>query len=66
MPCLSEIKIGNETTSIDPMLLFWRLVLITTQSDGKIEVFLKYELTTFPTDLFDDSCISRGKQRKKK
>ena len=35
MPCLREIEIGNETTSIDPMPLFQRLVLITTQSDGK-------------------------------
>ena len=41
------------------MLLFQRLVLITTQSDGKIEDFLKYELTTFPTALFDDSCMMR-------
>ena len=57
MPCLSEIKIGNETTSINPMLLFQRLVFISTQSDEKIEDILRYELSTFPTSLFDDSCM---------
>ena len=39
MHCLSEMQIGNETTRIDPMLLFQRLVLITTQSDGKSKTF---------------------------
>ena len=57
MPCLGIIKIGNEITSIDPMLLFQRLMLILAQSDKEnMEDILKYELFTIPTSLFDGIC----------
>ena len=65
MPCLSVIKIGNETTSIDPMLLFQRLILILTQSDENMEDILKYELSTIPTALFDDTCMMRDPSKAK-
>ena len=65
IPCLSEIKIGNETTNIDPMLLFQRLVFISMQSAENVEDILSYELSTFPTSLFDDSCMMREAKKEK-
>ena len=63
IPCLSEIKIGNETTN--PMLLFQRLVFISMQSAENVEDTLSYELSTFPTSLFDDSCMMREAKKEK-
>ena len=65
IPCLSEIKIGNETTNIDPMLLLQRLVFISIQSAENVEDIISYELSTFPTCLFDDSCMMREAKKEK-
>ena len=65
IPCLSEIKIGNETTNIDPMLLFQRLISISMQSAENIEDILSYELSTFPTSLFNDSSMMREAKKEK-
>ena len=63
--CLSEIKIGNETTNIDPMLLFQRLVFNAMQTADNADDIPSYELSTFPTSLFDDFCMMREAKKKK-
>ena len=47
------------------MLLFQRLVFISMQSAENVEDILSYELSTFPTSLFDNSCMMREDKKEK-
>lgn len=48
----NNIKIGDKTIPVDPLLLFQR-IYVMKKSDEKLEFYLKYELAPSPLSLFD-------------
>lgn len=54
----SSIKVYDSKVSIDPLLLFQRICLNKKFADHLPE-YLKYELTPYPTALFDNAGIRK-------
>jgi hypothetical protein len=59
----SSVKIDDETVSIDPQLLFQRLITVADRSDEDIASIFKFELSTNPSSLFDNSGLPRAAQK---
>ena len=57
------VKIGGERVSVDPQLLFQRLLHIAGGDLSKLEEIFKHELTALPSSLFDDSGFLRGSSK---
>ena len=53
------VKIGGERVSVDPQLLFQRLLHVAGGDLSKLEEIFKHELTALPSSLFDDSGFMR-------
>ena len=53
------VKIGGERVSVDPQLLFQRLLHVASGDLSKPEEIFKHELTALPSSLFDDSGFMR-------
>ena len=54
-----SVKFRNEVVSVDPMLLFQRLVTTGIRSDELPDVF-RYELCSYPPALFESPEIMRS------
>ena len=52
------IRVKNQTISIDPALLFTRLIVIAERCDD-IKTYFDYELTPVPTSLFVDNLMRK-------
>ena len=52
----SSFKITDDQVAIDPMTLFNRLIALVMR-DGNISSCFKYELSPFPTSLFDKGVM---------
>ena len=48
------VKIGGEQVSVDPQLLFKRLLYVAGGDLSKLEDIFQHELTALPSSLFDD------------
>lgn len=59
----NAMKVNQETVSIDPQLLFQRLITVADRCDEDISNILKYELSTYPSSLFDNSGMPRTGQK---
>ena len=67
------VKIGGERVSVDPQLLFQRLLHVagaaTKQAAlavgdlSKLDEIFKHELTALPSSMFDDSGLMRGSSK---
>ena len=57
------VKIGGERVSVDPQLLFQRLLHVAGGDLSKLEEIFKHELTALPSFLFDDSGFMRGSSK---
>ena len=57
------VKIGGERVSVDPQLLFQRLLHVAGGDLSKLEEIFKHELTALPSSLFDDSGFMRGSSK---
>jgi hypothetical protein len=56
----------GETVSVDPMLLFQRLIAISTHDKTvNLEEVFKYELSPYPSSLFDSDCLMREANKPK-
>ena len=55
----NKVKINKQSVSIDPTKLFSRL-LILSEREGDINSQFKYELTPYPTSLFEDSSMRKA------
>ena len=55
----NAMKVNEETVSIDPQLLFQRLITVADRCDEDILTIFKYELSTYPSSLFDSSGMPR-------
>ena len=53
------VKIGGERVSVDPQLLFQRLLHVAGGDMSKLDQIFKHELTALPSSLFDDSGFMR-------
>ncbi|KAK7109451.1 hypothetical protein V1264_013491 [Littorina saxatilis] len=53
------VKIGGERVSIDPQLLFQRLLHVAGGDLSKLQDIFQHELTALPSSLFDDSGFMR-------
>ena len=54
----SNVNIGTEKVSIDPLMLFLRLIVLVERSPEKeIVDFFNYELTPYPMSLFKDGVM---------
>ena len=53
------VKIGGERVSVDPQLLFQRLLHVACGDLSKLEEIFKHELTALPSSLFDDGGFMR-------
>ena len=54
----SAVKVTAEK-SIDPALLFQRLIVFSRAGCLSLEGFLKHKLSTFPAALFEANCVFR-------
>ena len=59
----TSIKINDETVTIDPQLLFQRLITVADRCDEDISTIFKYELSTNPSSLFDTTGLPRAAQK---
>jgi len=50
----ANVTISAEKESFDPQLLFQRLLIIANNSDLGVEEIFAYELSSYPTALFDE------------
>lgn len=57
----NNVKVNNETVIVNPLIIFQR-TLINKNTDEDVEDLLKYELSQYPTTLFDDGCIRKTKK----
>ncbi|KAG1652235.1 hypothetical protein GQR58_026445 [Nymphon striatum] len=55
----NTVTIGGESVSIDPQVLFQRLLIVANSSDYDVKDLLCYELFTLPTALFDKHGLLR-------
>ena len=56
----NKVKINeHDSISVDPKLLFQRLIVMTEVSSITLEEALHYELTSFPPSIFEDVNIMR-------
>ena len=54
----SEVKVGDEKITIDPLTLFLRLiVIIQTKPEEEISNYFGYELSPYPMSLFKDGIM---------
>lgn len=53
------LSISGDKTSVDPQLLFQRLLIVVNNSDCSIDEAMKYELSAYPTALFDKEGLIR-------
>jgi len=59
-----KVKINeNESISMDPALLFQRLIAAASHRQVDLEKALHYELSAFPTSLFESSTVLRKSQK---
>ena len=63
MSSSNNIKIGEDTISIDPLLLFQRLLAAGETNQTKLQEYFSYEFTTAPSALFDTSGLMRVSQK---
>ena len=49
----------DDSISVDPKLLFQRLIVMTEDSSVTLDEALRYELTSFPPSIFEDVNIMR-------
>ena len=60
----SSVTIDKEQVSIDPLTLFLRLTLaVGRKPDTEIENYFFYELTPYPTSLFDNGSMRVAKNK---
>lgn len=57
----NNVKVNNETMIVNPLIIF-QMTLINKKTDEDVEDLLKYELSQYPTTLFDDGCIRKTKK----
>ena len=63
MTSLSKIKVCNENRNVDPLILFkWRL--IHKKCDDELKSNLKYELSPYPSTIFDDEGTRKTQKSK--
>ena len=55
----ASMKIKDEVVSVDPLLLFQRLVTAGTRCDGLPTIF-RYELCSYPPALFESPDLMRS------
>lgn len=54
----SEVQVGDEKVTIDPLTLFLRLIIIIqTKPDDEIADYFGYELSPYPMSLFKDGIM---------
>jgi len=58
-----SVKINNEIVSIDPQLLFQRLITVANRCEEDIAHTFKYELCSYPSSLFDSTGLPRAPQK---
>ena len=59
----NNLKIGGEDISVDPQLLFQRLITIADSTLDDTEQLFKHELSANPSSLFDSSGLLREAQK---
>jgi hypothetical protein len=59
----SSVKIGDDQVTIDPMTLFNRLIALVMR-DSDVSSCFKYELSPFPTSLFDKGVMRDANKSK--
>ena len=59
----TSVKINDDTVSIDPQLLFQRLITVADRCDEDISTIFKYELSPNPSALFDNTGLPRVAQK---
>ena len=63
----SEIKIGSDNVTIDPLTLFLRLVVVVERKpEDEIADYFKYELSPYPMSLFKDGIMRSAQKAKLK
>ena len=55
----NSVKLPNSEESIDPCLLFQRLLLVASTSSFDVNEFSKYELSAYPTSIFVTTTMLR-------
>eukprot|EP00794_Sanderia_malayensis_P002695 gene2695-3114_t len=59
MDVKNNVNINGESISVDPQLLFQRLITVADQmNENRSEIF-KYELCSYPTSLFESTLLMR-------
>ena len=52
------VKVDKEKVHVDPLLLFSRL-LVLVEREADMKSYFKYELTPFPTSLFENGMMRK-------
>ncbi|KAL5005019.1 hypothetical protein ScPMuIL_018475 [Solemya velum] len=55
----TAVSIGREKVTVDPQLLFHRLLIVANSSDCDLEEVLKFELSVYPAALFAKNGLLR-------
>ena len=61
----NSVNVGSDQISIDPQILFQRLIAISDDTLDDTEEIFKYELSSQPSSLFDSSGLLREAQKPK-
>lgn len=63
MDTKSSVKIGDDVIHVDPQLLFQRLVAAANGIQDDISDIFRFELSTFPSSIFETSGLLRVAQK---
>ena len=55
----NSVKLPNSDASIDPCLLFQRLLVVANTSSFDVNELSKYELPAYPTSIFENTAMLR-------